>query len=40
MALRSKRYAMVVDDGVVTTLKEEEGGALTISSAESVLESL
>ncbi len=40
LGVRSKRYAMVVDNGVVTTLKEEEGGALTISSAESVLESL
>lgn len=40
LGLRSKRYAMVVEDGVVKTLNEEEGGALTHSSAESVLEAL
>ncbi len=40
LGVRSKRYAMVVEDGVVTTLNLEEGGGLTISSAESVLEAL
>ncbi len=40
LGVRSKRYAMVVEDGVVKTLNEEEGGALSISSAENVLEAL
>lgn len=40
LGVRSKRYAMVVEDGVVKTLNEEEGGALSISSAESILEAL
>lgn len=40
LGVRSKRYAMVVEDGVVKTLNLEDGGGLTISSAESILEAL
>lgn len=40
LGVRSKRYAMVVEDGTITTLNMEDGGGLTISSAESVLEAL
>ena len=35
---RSERYAMVVDDGVVTALKVEEQPVLDVSSAEKMLD--
>ena len=37
---RSQRYAMIVEDGVVTKLAVEEPGKLEVSAAEAVLESL
>lgn len=37
MGIRSARYAMIVDDGVVTEMLAEEPGAFEISSAEFVL---
>lgn len=38
---RSKRYAMVVEDGVVTNIQVEESpGECTISAGESLLETL
>jgi peroxiredoxin len=37
MGLRSQRYAMVIDDGVVTKLFVEEPGAYAVSSAEHML---
>ena len=40
MGLRSKRYAMVVDDGVVKTLNVEAPGAFEVSSADAVLKAL
>jgi len=40
LGVRSKRYAMVVEDGTVTALNMEDGGGLTVSSAESILEAL
>jgi len=40
MGLRSDRYAMIVDDGVVTLLNNEEPGAFEASSAEVVLAAL
>tara|TARA_Y100000588_G_scaffold40070_1_gene38346 strand:+ start:2292 stop:2774 length:483 start_codon:yes stop_codon:yes gene_type:complete len=40
LGVRSKRYAMVIEDGKITTLNMEDGGGLTISSAESILEAL
>ena len=40
MGRRSKRYAMIVDDGVVERVDVEEGGAFEVSSAEHVLAQL
>ncbi len=40
MGLRSDRYAMIVDDGVVTLLNREAPRAFEVSSAEAVLEAL
>jgi len=40
MGLRSKRYAMIVDNGVVKALNVEEPGAFSVSSAEHVLQQL
>jgi glutaredoxin/glutathione-dependent peroxiredoxin len=37
LGIRSKRFAMVVDDGVVTVLKLEAAGGFDVSSAESIL---
>jgi glutaredoxin/glutathione-dependent peroxiredoxin len=37
MGTRSKRYAMIVDDGKVKELLVEPAGGLNVSSAESVL---
>ncbi len=38
---RSKRYAMVLDDGVVTHLAvEDDAGTATVSTAEAILEQL
>lgn len=38
--IRSQRYAMIIDNGVVSALNVEEGGAFEVSSAEAVLELL
>ena len=40
LGVRSQRYALVADDGVVTTLNVDEGGGLDKSSAESILATL
>jgi glutaredoxin/glutathione-dependent peroxiredoxin len=40
MGIRSQRYAMVVDNGVVKTLNVEAPGKFEVSSAEAVLASL
>ncbi|KDP83442.1 redoxin family protein [Cupriavidus basilensis] len=40
MGVRSKRYAMVIDDGVVTHLWLEAPGEFKVSSAEAVLAAL
>ena len=37
---RSQRYAMVVDNGVVTKLAVEAAGAFEVSKAEAILEAL
>lgn len=37
---RSQRYSMIVDDGVVTNLNIEEGGAFEASKAEVILDQL
>jgi peroxiredoxin len=40
MGLRCRRFAMVVDDGKVTTLNVEAPGAFEVSSAEAILAAL
>jgi peroxiredoxin len=37
LGTRSQRYAMIVDDGVVSTLNVEEGAGVDVSSAETIL---
>ncbi len=40
LGTRSQRYAMIVDDGVVTRLAVEAPGKFEVSSAEAILEAL
>ena len=40
LGARSRRYSMVVDDGVVKQLNLEEGGGFEVSSAEHMLEQI
>lgn len=40
LGTRSQRYAMVIEDGVVTVLQVEPGSGLTVSAADAVLEVL
>ncbi|QET03585.1 MULTISPECIES: peroxiredoxin [Cupriavidus] len=40
LGVRAKRYAMIVDDGVVTHLAVEGPGEFKVSSAEAILEAL
>ena len=40
MGIRSRRYAMVVDNGTVKTLNVENPGAFEVSSADAVLRAL
>lgn len=40
LGVRSRRYAMLVEDGVVKVLNLEEGGAFNVSSAEDLLKVL
>jgi peroxiredoxin len=40
LGFRSQRYAMVLDDGVVTLLNVEKPGSFEVSKAEVVLEAL
>ena len=40
MGVRSKRYAMVVDNGIVKALSVEAPGAFEVSSAEAILKAL
>jgi peroxiredoxin len=40
LGTRSRRYAAIIDDGVVTNLFVEQGPGVTVSSAESVLASV
>jgi peroxiredoxin len=40
MGVRSKRYAMIVDNGTVKALQVEAPGAFEVSSAEAILKAL
>jgi peroxiredoxin len=40
LGTRSQRYAMIVDDGVVSTLSVEDPGQFEVSKAEAILEAL
>ncbi|KAL8245824.1 hypothetical protein R6Q59_007040 [Mikania micrantha] len=40
LGVRSRRYSMLVEDGVVKVLNLEEGGAFTASGAEDMLRAL
>ena len=40
MGMRSQRYSMVIDNGVVSSLNVESGPVLDVSSAETILEAL
>ena len=40
MGHRSKRFAMVVDNNIITQLYVEEAGAFDVSSAENILSHL
>jgi peroxiredoxin len=37
LGIRSQRYAMVIEDGVVTTLNVEPGPGMTVSGADAIL---
>ena len=40
LGVRARRYSMIVEDGAVTQLNLEEGGAFEVSSAEKILDQL
>ncbi|MEM1187352.1 MAG: peroxiredoxin [Pseudomonadota bacterium] len=40
MGLRSQRFAMIVDDGVISLLNVESGPGVDVSSAETILAAL
>jgi peroxiredoxin len=40
LGVRSGRYAMIVDDGVVQTIAVEEGTSLDVSTAEKMLDAV
>lgn len=40
LGVRGQRFALVAEDGVVTYLAVEEGGAFEVSSAEAILKAL
>jgi peroxiredoxin len=40
MGIRSARYAIIIDNGIVTSMLAEEPGAFEVSSAEYVLSKL
>ena len=40
MGMRSKRYAMLVENGVVKALNVEQPGSFEVSSAEAVMKAL
>lgn len=40
MGIRGKRFAIIVDDGIATTVAVEEPGQFEVSSAQAILERL
>lgn len=40
LGIRSQRYAMIVEDGVVTRLNIESGPGISVSAAQTILEAL
>jgi glutaredoxin/glutathione-dependent peroxiredoxin len=40
LGTRSQRYALIAEDGKITALNLEKGGAFEVSSAEAILEAL
>ena len=40
LGIRSQRYAMIVEDGTVTTLNIESGPDISVSAAQTILEAL
>jgi peroxiredoxin len=40
MGMRSQRYSMLVEDGIVKALRVEEPGQFGVSSAEAMLQAL
>ena len=40
MGVRSQRFAMIVDDGIVTELLIDEPGQIDLTTAENILEKL
>ena len=40
LGMRSQRYAMIVEDGIITALNVEQPRAFEVSSAEAILQSL
>lgn len=40
LGMRGQRFAMIVEDGTVTDLAVEEGGAFDVSSAEAIMAKL
>lgn len=40
LGVRSRRFALLAEDGVVKVLNLEEGGSFTVSSAEDMLKAL
>ena len=40
MGMRSQRYSMLVDNGVVKALNVEQAGQFDVSSAEAMLQAL
>ena len=40
LGTRSRRYAAIIEDGVVTSLDVEEGGGVDVSSCETVISKL
>jgi peroxiredoxin len=40
MGMRSKRYSMIVDDGIVKSLNVEQGGEFKVSAADYMLDQL